>query len=453
MRRARVLTFCAALSLLAVVSGATSGGAGTRGANAMPAAARASRSPVVTAQARATVRRSPTATPTPPRPTPTGTPVIVQLPSSLPTPSPAKPSPKVGALDHAIVFDDGVQVVMVPSGGSPVALSNLSASPYPFKRPRFTGQQFIYYDRAFYLGDIYGHRTPITPPASANELVYDAWPSPDGHYIAWVLVTPGAWQGVTFDMAASRIVLTDQSGGNAKVLMQQAIDAQGGVPIIYGWLYGDPATLLIQDSYGFVGLHKGLEEFNPVSGDLVGDWLPPNGEDSQPEGEVLGVSPTGTSMVYSTKDAALPSGEGPLPVNLFVMSFKGRDSTLIDVATQHKDRALPKQPVPSTYAFSRQAFISPDGTLLAYTRLDVIYPKGVRVPYIRPVACIARTNGASKADLVAGFRVMGWLDNNTLVLRKDDRPATGLYTFNLSDNSKQLVAPGDTNLEVDGIVP
>ncbi len=346
-----------------------------------------------------------------------------------------------------------MQVVLVPSGGSPVALSNLSDNPGPFKRPRFSGQQFVYYDGAFYLGDIFGHRSPIPPPTVTDELVYDAWPSPDGRYIAWVLVTPGTWQGVKFSMAASRIVLTDQSGANPRVLLQQTIDGDGGVPIVYGWRNGNPATLLVQNSYGFAGLHKGLEEFDPATLDLVGDWLPPDGEATQPQGEVLGVSPSGASMAYATKDLLLPSGEGPLPANLLVMTFKGRNTTLVDTAAQHKDPALPKQPAPSAYVFSRQVYVSPDDTVVAYTRLDVIYPKGVRVPYIRPVACIARVNGAAKADLAAGFRVMGWVDNNTLVLRKDDQPKTGLYTYSLATSVKTRVAPGNSSFEVDGVVP
>jgi hypothetical protein len=450
MRRAtRLLAIPSLVALLAASSGAASGKVVAHRPSV------SSRSVAATAaHATPTVaRRAPSATATSSRPTPTGTPVVAQLPDGLPIPSATPALPKLGALDHAIVFDDGMQVVMLPVGGAPVALSNLSANSGPFKRPRFSGQGFIYYDGAFFLGDIYGHHAPIPPPTTTDELVYDAWPSPDSRYVAWVLVTPGTWHGVKFSMAASRIVLTDQAGANPKVLLQQTIDGAGGVPIVYGWRVGNPATLLVQNSYGFVGLHKGLEEFNPVTGDLVGDWLPPTGENTQPVGEVLGLSPTGASMVYSTKDAVLPSGEGPLPVNLWVMTLNGRTSTLIDIATQHKDPALPKQPAPSTYAFSRQAFISPDETLVAYTRLDVIYPKGVRVPYIRPVACIARTNGASKADLVAGFRVMGWVDSNTLVLRKDDQPDTGLYTYSLSSSTKTRVAPGSASFEVDGIVP
>jgi hypothetical protein len=210
--------------------------------------------------------------------------------------------------------------------------------------------------------------------------------------------------------------------------------------------------LLVQNSYGFVGIHKGLEEFDPVLDDLVGDWLPPLEEGTQPTGEVLGISPGGHGIVYATSDAIAPSGEGPLPSAINVMMFDGRKVYQLDLASAHHDKALPKQPVPSMYVFSRQAFISPDDSRVAYTRLDFIYPKGTLTPYIRPVACLANIDGTGKVDLEAGYRVMGWTDSHTLVLRKDDEPDTGLYSFDINSKSKSLIVKG-VNLEVNGIVP
>jgi hypothetical protein len=310
----------------------------------------------------------------------------------------------------------------------------------------------MYYDNAFYLGDVFGHHTPIAAPVASGEQVYDAWPSPDGQFIAWELVSPAPWNGAMFSMGASRIVLTDQTGGNARIVLRQPIDANGSIPIIYGWRFGRPPTLLVQNSFGFAGLHKGLEEFDPVIDDLVGDWLPPLGDATQPSGEVLGLSPHGTSVVYATSDASLPSGEGPFPVSLSVMTFSGRRVYHIDSASAHHDKALPKQPAPSAYVFSRQAFISPDDSHVAYTRLDAIYPKGALVPLIRPIASLANIDGSGKSDIAPGFQVMGWTDSNNVVLRKDESPATGLYTFNLASRATTLLLRG-INLEVNGIVP
>jgi hypothetical protein len=396
---------------------------------------------------------SPTAKPRPRPPAATPTQVIAAPLTTIPEPSATPSLPHFAPLTHSIVYDNGVQALLAPASGSaPVALANLSSSPYPFKRPRYAGWQFMYYDAAFYLGDVFGHHTPIAAPIAQTEQVFDAWPSPDGQYIAWVLVKPGPWDGAIFSMGASRVVITDQTGGNARVVVQQSIDAFGGVPIIYGWRYGRPPTLLVQNSYGFAGLHKGLEEYNPVVNDLVSDWLPPTGSTVQPAGEVLNLSPGGNSIAFATSDLTLPTGEGPLPANINVMSHGGRHVSNIDVSAGHHDKALPKQPAPTAYAFSRQAFISPDETLIAYTRLDAIYPKGAIAPLIRPIACIARTNGAGRADLAPGYRVMGWIDNNTLVLRKDEAPGLGLYSYNITNNQATLIVSGP-NLNVEGIVP
>ncbi|MGH2411904.1 MAG: hypothetical protein ACRDGS_16305, partial [Chloroflexota bacterium] len=155
-----------------------------------------------------------------------------------------------GALDHSIVYDDGQQVVLIPASGSGlVGLANLSPSPSAFKRPRYAGWQFTYYDNGYMLGDIYGHRHPITPPINAGEDVYDVWPSPDGQYLAWQFVTSGTIDGLNINMAASRIVITDQQGRNPRVLLQTAAGGTyGDIPIIYGWRAGSPPTLLVQMS-------------------------------------------------------------------------------------------------------------------------------------------------------------------------------------------------------------
>jgi hypothetical protein len=399
---------------------------------------------------RAHVSAKATATPTRVPARPTSTP---QTFKGIPEPSATPPAPHFGALDRSIVYTNGVQVLLMPAAGTGlVGLANLTPSPYPFKRPRYAGWQFMYYDNAFYLGDVLGHHTPVAAPAASGEQVYDAWPSPDGQFIAWVLVSPGPWNGATFSMGASRIVVTDQSGSNVRVLLQQSIDSAGGVPIVYGWRYGRPSTLLVQNSYGFVGLHKGLEEFDPLTGDLVGDWLPPVGTDTQPAGEVLGLSPTGQSIVYATSDATLPSGEGPFPSALNVMTFGGRRTYSIDVAAAHHDKALPKLPAPSAYVFGRQAFISPDEGHVAYTRLDAIYPKGATVPYMWPIASLANIDGSGKTDLAAGFRVVGWTSNRYLVLAKDTDPNAGLYSYDRASQQTTLLVRGH-NLEVTGIVP
>jgi hypothetical protein len=164
------------------------------------------------------------------------------------------------------------------------------------------------------------------------------------------------------------------------------------------------------------------------------------------------LSPGGHSIVYATSDAVAPSGEGPLPSAINVMSFDGRKVYHLDIASAHHDKALPKQPVPSMYAFSRQAFVSPDESHIAYTRLDFIYPKGALTPYIRPVACLANIDGSGKVDLAAGYRTMGWTDSHTLVLRKDDEPDTGLYSYDINTKATSLIVKG-VNLEVAGIVP
>jgi hypothetical protein len=397
-------------------------------------------------------RPTPRATPTP---LPTATPTMVPVPviDAIPQPSAVAAPPRLGTtLDGAVLYDNGAQILALPSGGGAVALANLSPSPYPFKRPRFTGWQFIYYDQGFFLGDIFARHTPLLSPATGNESVYDAWPSPDGQYIAWVLVKPGPWRGVTFSMASSRIVLTNISGQNPRTLLQQDVDAAGGVPILYGWRFGHPATVLVQSSYGFAGLHRGLLEFDPQAGDLVGDWLPPTGEATLPTGEVLGLSPSGQTIVFAGTDGLLPTGEGPLPSDLWVMTLAGRQARRIDLASQYRDKAAPGQPAPSAYRFARQAFVSPDETLVAYTRLDVTYPRGALAPVLRPIAVIARISGAGKADLAAGFRAVGWLDNNTVLLRLDGTAAAGLYACDLTTARKRLLARG-ANLTFDGIVP
>ena len=362
-----------------------------------------------------------------------------------------------GALDHSIVYDDGNQVVLAPySGTGLVGLANLSPSPSAFKRPRYAGWQFMYYDNGFRLGDIFGHRKPVTPPLASGEDVYDAWPSPDGQYIAWQLVISGTVEGITVNVASSRIVLTDQSGGNPRVLLQQAAGpTYGDIPIIYGWRPGNPTTLLVQTSYGtssMFGLHKGLQEYDPRVLDMVGDYLPPVGEGTLPTGEVLDVSPSGQTLVYATRDVSLPSGEGQLPAALSVMRMNTRQVTALDVASRHRDKATPHLPVPRTYVFSREAFISPDDSRVAYTRLDVIYPNGVTTPFIRPIACLANLDGSGEIDFGPGERVMGWQDNHTVVVRREHSTADGLYTVNLTTGVATPIVLGQ-NMRVDGIVP
>jgi hypothetical protein len=187
-------------------------------------------------------------------------------------------------------------------------------------------------------------------------------------------------------------------------------------------------------------------------GDLVGDWLPPVGTNTLPSGEVLGLSPGGQSIVYATNDAALPSGEGPFPVALSAMTFAGRRTYNIDVASAHRDKAVSKMPAPSAYIFSRQAFVSPDEARVAYTRLDAIYPKGASAPYIRPVASLANIDGSAKSDIAAGYRVAGWTSNHTVVLYKDADPNAGIYVYDLATQQSSFLVKG-LNLQVIGIVP
>ncbi|MGH2347577.1 MAG: hypothetical protein ACRDG4_20305, partial [Chloroflexota bacterium] len=78
-----------------------------------------------------------------------------------------------GSLDHSIVYDDGQQIILIPASGSgPVGLADLTPSPSAFKRPRYAGWQFTYYDNGYRLGDIFGHRQAITPPLARGEQVF-----------------------------------------------------------------------------------------------------------------------------------------------------------------------------------------------------------------------------------------------------------------------------------------
>ncbi|HVA92457.1 MAG TPA: hypothetical protein VNL71_21765 [Chloroflexota bacterium] len=362
-----------------------------------------------------------------------------------------------GALDHSIVYDDGQQVILIPtSGAGPVALADLSPSPSAFKRPRFTGWQFTYYDNGYMLGDIFGHRHAITPPINAGEEVYDVWPSPDGQYLAWQFVTSGIIEGLNINMAASRIVITDQQGRNPRVLLQAAAGGTyGDIPIIYGWRAASPPTLLVQMSYAssaMFGLHRGLEEFDPSVNDLVGDYFPPLSDNTLPTGEVLGVSPSGQFAVFATADGNLPTGEGQFPLAISVMRLPARNSTEIDTASAYHDKATKKLPAPRAVVFSRQAFISPDDTRIAYTRDDVLYPRGATAPLIRPIAMLANLNGGGKADIAPDERVMGWQDAQTVVVARENTSTDGLYAVNLNSKASTLLVKGVT-LRVDGIVP
>ncbi|HVC82503.1 MAG TPA: hypothetical protein VNL35_18605 [Chloroflexota bacterium] len=375
---------------------------------------------------------------------------------ALPSQAAPRARTSFGVLDQSIVYDDGQQVVLIPaSGGGPVGLANLSPSPSAFKRPRYAGWQFTYYDNGYMLGDIYGHRHAITPPINAGEDVYDVWPSPDGQYLAWQFVTSGTIEGLNINMAASRIVITDQQGRNPRVLLQAAAGVYGDIPIIYGWRAGSPPTLLVQMSYAssaMFGLHRGLEEFDPAVNDMVGDYFPPLGGNSLPTGEVLGVSPSGQSAVFATSDGPLPSGEGQFPLAISVMRLPARHITAIDTASSYHDKATKKLPTPRAVFFSRQAFISPDDTRIAYTREDVLYPKGAAAPLIRPIAMVANLGGGGKADIAADDQVMGWQDTQTVVVDRENTSADGLYAVNVSSNASTLLVRG-TNLRVDGIVP
>ncbi|HEY8284549.1 MAG TPA: hypothetical protein VIJ28_09195 [Chloroflexota bacterium] len=376
---------------------------------------------------------------------------------ALPSQAESRSRTSFGALDHSIVYDDGQQVVLIPaSGGGPVGLANLSPSPSAFKRPRYAGWEFTYYDNGYMLGDIYGHRQPITPPIKAGEDVYDVWPSPDGQYLTWQFVTSGTIEGLNINMAASRIVITDQQGRNPRVLLQAAAGGTyGDIPIIYGWRAGSPPTLLVQMSYAssaMFGLHRGLEEFDPAVNDMVGDYFPPLGGNTLPTGEVLGVSPSGQFAVFATADGTIPSGEGQFPLAISVMHLPARRVTAIDTAASYHDKATKKLPAPRATFFSRQAFVSPDDTRIAYTRDDVLYPKGATAPLIRPIAMLANLSGGGKADIAPDAQVMGWQDAQTVVVDRQNTSADGLYTVNVGNNASTLLVRGK-NLRVDGIVP
>jgi len=382
--------------------------------------------------------------------------LVLLIGQALPSQAASRGRTSFGALDHSIVYDDGQQVVLIPASGSgPVGLANLSPSPSAFKRPRYDGWQFTYYDNGYMLGDIYGHRQAITPPINAGEDVYDVWPSPDGQYLAWQFVTSGTIEGLDVNMAASRIVITDQQGRNPRVLLQAAAGANGDIPIIYGWRAGSPPTLLVQTSYAssaMFGLHRGLEEFDPAVNDMVGDYFPPLGGNSLPTGEVLGVSPSGQFAVFATADGSLPSGEGQFPLAISVMHLPARHIVAIDTASSYHDKATKKLPAPRATFFSRQAFISPDDTRIAYTREDVLYPKGATAPLIRPIAMVANLGGGGKADIAADDQVMGWQDAQTVVVDRENTSADGLYAVNVSSDAGTLLV-GGRNLRVDGIVP
>jgi hypothetical protein len=411
-----------------------------------------------TATATATATASRTATPShTPTTTATMTPSPTLTPSNTPTAT-ATPRPlSFGPLDHSVMFDDGNEIVLVPASGSgPVGLAFESQSPFPFKRPRYAGGRYIYFDNGFYLGDIYGHHAPLVPPVAPGESVYDAWPSPDGQYIAWQLVSSRQVGTIVFNLGASRIVLTNLAGGDPRTIVQQNAGAPlGDVPLLFGWRPGYPSTLLVQTIYGappLFGLHKGLEEFDPATGDLLGDYLPPIGQDTIPEGEVLNISPRGHSIVYASADSYLPSGEGPFPSTLNVMRLAGRRVSVIDVASSHHDGPVGSQPVPSAYIFSRQAYISPDDTNVAYTRYDVIYNKGSSTPSLEPIACLASANGTGRRDLGRDERVAGWASASVVLVIRQGAAQDGLYALNVRTMALRLLAPGH-NLEVDGILP
>jgi hypothetical protein len=409
-----------------------------------------------TATSTATASRTPTPSYTPtPSHTPTAT--VTPTPSNTPTAT-ATPRPlSFGKLDHSVVFDDGNEIVLIPaSGAGTVGLAFESQSPFPFKRPRYAGGRYIYFDNGFYLGDVFGHHASLVPPVASGESVYDAWPSPDGQYIAWQLVSSRQVGNIIFNLGASRIVLTDLTGGNPRTIVQQNAGAPlGDVPLIFGWRPGYPSTLLVQTIYGappLLGLHKGLEEFDPATGDLIGDYLPPLGQDTLPEGEVLNMSPSGHSMVYATVDSYLPTGEGPFPSTLNVMRLAGRRVSVIDIASTYHDPASKSLPAPSAYVFSRQAFISPDDTNVAYTRYDVIYKKGSTTPYLEPIACLASANGTGKRDLGRGERVVGWASRSVVLISRQGTAQDGIYALDVRTMDRRLLAPGH-NLEVDGVLP
>ena len=444
---------------------------GTANASSRPAARHATATPFAglfapptkrhatsTATATATATPSRTATPShTPTATDTATPLPTFTPSDTPTAT-ATPRPlNFGTLNHSVLFDDGNEIVLIPASGSgPVGLAFESQSPFSFKRPRYAGGRYIYFDNGFYLGDIYGHHASLVPPVAPGESVYDAWPSPDGRYIAWQLVSSRQVGNIVFNLGASRIVLTDLAGGDPRTIVQQNAGAPlGDVPLLFGWRPGFPSTLLVQTMYGaspLFGLHKGLEEFDPATGDLIGDYLPPIGQDTIPEGEVLNISPHGHSIVYASADSYLPTGEGPFPSTMDIMRLAGRRISAIDVASSYHDPATKSLPAPSAYVFSRQAFISPDDTNVAYTRYDVIYKKGSATPYLEPIACLASANGNAKRDLGRDERVAGWMSPSVVLVIRQGTTQDGIYALDVRTMNLQLLAPGH-NLEVDGVLP
>jgi hypothetical protein len=362
-----------------------------------------------------------------------------------------------GSLDHSVIYDNGKQLILMPAAGTgAVGLADLSPSPSAFKRPRYAGWQFTYYDKGYQLGDIFGHRQAITPPLESGEQVYDVWPSPDGQYLVWQLVTSGTVEGLNINMAASRIVITDQQGGHLHVLLQQAAGgAYGDIPIIYGWRAGSPPTLLVQMSYAstaMFGLHRGLEEFDPAVADMVGDFFPPVGNNTLPSGEVLGVSPSGKTAVFAAADASLPSGEGRFPSAIRVMQLPSRKITRIDLAANYHDKANKRFPTPRAVVFSRQAFISPDDSRIAYSREDAVYPKGAASPILRPITTVTNVDGTGKTDIAPDDLVMGWIDDTTLVVDRQYTSADGLYSLNVTSKVATRLVKGE-NLRVDGIVP
>ncbi len=362
-----------------------------------------------------------------------------------------------GALDNSVIYDNGKQLILIPAAGTgAIGLADLTPSPSAFKRPRYAGWEFTYYNDGYQLGDVYGHHQTITPPLASGEQVYDVWPSPDGQYVVWQLVTSGTVEGLNINMAASRIVITDPRGGNVRVLLQQAAGgAYGDIPIIYGWRAGSPPTLLVQMLYAstaMFGLHRGLEEFDPAVADMVGDFFPPVGNNTLPSGEVLGVSPSGKTAVFATADVSLPSGEGRFPSGISVMRLPSRKITRIDLAANYHDKANKRFPVPRAVVFSRQAFISPDDTRIAYSREDAVYPKGAESPILRPITTVANLDGTGKTDIAPDDLVLGWTDDSTLVVDREYTSADGLYSLNVTSKVATRLVKGE-NLRVDGIVP
>ncbi|HWE62540.1 MAG TPA: hypothetical protein VHB98_12575 [Chloroflexota bacterium] len=402
-----------------------------------------------TAKATATVAA--TLTPTP-NASPTAPPPLFVPATPTPVPLPLS----FGALDRAIIYDNGYQVALIgPDGSGHSGLSFLSAA--SARRPRFSGGwQYIYYNNGFWLGDIYGHQQSIAAPVVPGEQVYDAIPSPNGQYIAWQMVTPATIGGNTVNTGAGRIVITDSTGGNAHTLLQQSAGATyGDIPLLYGWRPGHPPTVLVQTNYALpsmLGLHKGLEEFDPAIDDVVNDYLPPLDQGTLPQGEVLGISASGATIVFATQDTLLPSGEGPFPVDLKVMTAANRRITSIDVAAAHQDKATALLPAPRASIFYRQAFISPDNSRIAYTLLDILYPKGATRPYVRPIAYLANLDGSGKVEIGADQYAAGWADGHTLVVQRVHTHTDGLYAVNLNTGKTTRIMLGN-GLRVDGIVP